>query len=317
MLKLRSDDVWSRLRAVAASPRRGTACVAVSFIGGGATTRLPLRRGDTLVTRCDEAAVRAGLVDPRELLRYLKRGVDVHAVANLHAKVFVLGGIAFVGSANLSSMSEHGLVEAVSESNEPRFVRACRRFVESLRGSVIDQFTVEALIPHYRPPKIHVPPSRTRKPRQAALSVVMLEPADLDDIDRSAVAASKRDAEGRIEDPDAFRLDYFRWSGKLPTRLRKGSMVLCCTEYGSRTTMVSPPARVVAIKRFRARRGARAIIYIAARKRFPERPLKSIMKRIPEAAMIRRVSVFRPITDRALARKLLALWPAVRPHDPR
>lgn len=105
MLKLRSDDAWPRLRAIARE-HRAPAFVAVSFIGKGAASQLPLRAGDTLVTRCDEAAVKAGLVDPRELRRYLKCGVEVHAVANLHAKAFVFGKIAFVGSTNISMMSE-------------------------------------------------------------------------------------------------------------------------------------------------------------------------------------------------------------------
>lgn len=312
MLKLRSEDAWPRLRAIARE-HRDPAFVAVSFIGTGAAAQLPLRAGDTLVTRCDEAAVKAGLVDPRELRVYLNRGVDVHAVANLHAKVFVLGQKAFVGSANVSKMSEQGLVEAIAECDAPRFVGACRRFVESLRGNVIDPYTVDSLIPLYRPPKIPAGGARTRRPIQSPLAIVMLEPIDFDEVDTSAVRESREAADAEIDDHETFKLDYFRWSGKVPSHMRKGTNLLCCTAYGPRTITVSPPARVISVKRFRTSRGARAIIYIAARKRFPERPLKRIVSRVPEAAAIRRVAYFRVVRDRELARKLVSMWPSASP----
>ena len=104
-VKLLTDTVWARLSVLARRPRRSAAAVAVPYLGVGAAKRLPLRRGDLLVTRFDDAAITAGLVDPRDVDKYLQRGVDVHAVTNLHAKVFVLGSCAVVGSTNISANS--------------------------------------------------------------------------------------------------------------------------------------------------------------------------------------------------------------------
>src|SRR5689334_13238468 len=106
--KLHRSDIWQRLRELSLSAR-GAVMVAAPYLGPGASTRLPLKRGDTLVCRCDEHAARTGCVDPREITKYLKRGVRVHAVSNLHAKVFVFPRRVLVGSTNISESSESHL----------------------------------------------------------------------------------------------------------------------------------------------------------------------------------------------------------------
>ena len=103
--------------------------MAVPFIGRGASYRLPLRKGDLLVTRFNRTSVSSGHVDPKELVAYINRGVEVQSVDNLHAKVYVFGSTAVVASANLSSESEHRLIEAGCSIRNPRMVAACRSFV--------------------------------------------------------------------------------------------------------------------------------------------------------------------------------------------
>src|SRR5262249_21814683 len=134
---LRTRDVWRRISALARTKRRGPAFVAVSYLGAGAADRLPLRTGDTLVTRFDDLAFKSGLVDPKEVVEYITRGVEVHAVANLHAKVFVLRDRALIGSTNVSDHSADRLIEAICETDSYRVVASAKRFVNSLRGDVI------------------------------------------------------------------------------------------------------------------------------------------------------------------------------------
>jgi len=122
-----SARIWPRLRQLARTGRR-RAYVAVPFLGRGAARRLPLRRGDVLITKFDLAAVRAGLVNPREVVAFIKRGVEVHSVANLHAKVYVFGRTAFVGSANVSASSEDSLIEAGCQVTSLDVVAECRAF---------------------------------------------------------------------------------------------------------------------------------------------------------------------------------------------
>ena len=135
MAYLLTEDAWPRIRAFA--QKRGPRLVAVPFVGTGAPSRLPLRSGDLLITRLDEPAVRAGLTNPTEIARLIRRGVEVHHVANLHAKVFVLGGVAVVGSTNVSHSSESQLLEAALLTDHRSTVHACAKFVRSLRGDLI------------------------------------------------------------------------------------------------------------------------------------------------------------------------------------
>src|SRR5437879_954134 len=99
-----SANIWPELRRLAKSKSR-RALVAVPFVGRNAARQLALRAGDILVTKFDEAAIRQGLVSPHAIVAFIQRGVNVYSVSNLHAKVFVFGRRAIVGSANVSSLS--------------------------------------------------------------------------------------------------------------------------------------------------------------------------------------------------------------------
>lgn len=110
--KLDTSGAWSRLRSLA---RTDQAFCAVPYFGTGASKQLPLKPGSCLVVRFDRSSVQSGQVNPKEIIRLIKRGVDVHACANLHAKVFVFGNTAIIGSTNVSTASEHHLIEACVE----------------------------------------------------------------------------------------------------------------------------------------------------------------------------------------------------------
>ena len=71
--------------------------VAVPYLSGDATRRLNLQQGDILVTCFDDQNIKSGAVSPAEVLKYLRRGVEVHHCSDLHAKVYVSGRRAVVG----------------------------------------------------------------------------------------------------------------------------------------------------------------------------------------------------------------------------
>jgi hypothetical protein len=68
---------------------KGQHWVAVPYVSPGAAKRLPLKRGDVLITRFDDATIMAGQTDPTEIARYIRKGVKVHNEPWLHAKVYV------------------------------------------------------------------------------------------------------------------------------------------------------------------------------------------------------------------------------------
>ncbi len=78
-------NVWTRIKTL--NSRRGQRLVAVPYLGENSLRRLTLRAGDVLVVRLDLATVKTGQTSPKDVLAYLKNGVEVHKQANLHAKV--------------------------------------------------------------------------------------------------------------------------------------------------------------------------------------------------------------------------------------
>jgi hypothetical protein len=107
------SDVWSRLIRTHRKGRRG-AWVAVAYFGKGAARLLRLRKGSQLVVDASENAVKSGLTCPDDLIALLKRGVRIFSIANLHAKVYVFGNAALIGSANASQHSARTLVDTSS-----------------------------------------------------------------------------------------------------------------------------------------------------------------------------------------------------------
>jgi phosphatidylserine/phosphatidylglycerophosphate/cardiolipin synthase-like enzyme len=89
------------------------------------------------VVDASERAVGAGQTDPGEILYFINRGVKVHSVENLHAKVFVLADAAVMGSTNVSRRSAVLLQEAAVLTTERGVVAASRRFVESQLGEEV------------------------------------------------------------------------------------------------------------------------------------------------------------------------------------
>jgi len=146
-------SVWG---AITASSRahKGPSDVAVAYFGQGVTKLLTLARGSRLVVDASEQAVKSGQTHPASLLALHRKGVSIFSVKNLHAKVFVFGRTAFIGSANVSERSARQLFEAVVRTTDTRVVRDARDFV---RESCIDPLRTEhlrTLQGIYEPPKI-------------------------------------------------------------------------------------------------------------------------------------------------------------------
>ena len=242
-VRLHSADAWGRIRDLTRPAKRPTVLAAVAFLGRGATKRLRLRCGDLLITRFDETNVRAGLVDPREVGEYLKKGVRVRAVNNLHAKVFVIGARALVGSTNVSENSEEYLVEAICESNEPGFVRSCRKFVEDLSSDEVTPEYCKMLESIYKP---HHWKEGSRLPKAkrtvttSGMAVVHLTIKDWDEADYAAERKGAPKAKKLISDHSRFSTDDFGWSGLPPAYLKPGVRLIRITEHSKLCLTASP-----------------------------------------------------------------------------
>ncbi len=202
----------------------------------------------------------------------MKRGVFIYTVANLHAKVFVLGRSAFIGSSNVSNRSASQLLEAAIRTNEPSAVAAAKDFVKGLCLTELTPTLLERLAKLYRPPSFpkdekakNAKPKAPVEPSMERVFLAQLELEEWSERDEAThksglVLAKKR----RMHTRD-FQLDSFRVSGKCVYQRR--DVVVQVTEEGAKGAFVSPPGNVVHVLTRRDRDTSTSFVYL-------ERPIR-------------------------------------------
>lgn len=286
---LHAHGVWSRLTALARSGKG--ASVAVPYFGSGASKLLPLKKGSTLVVRFDREAVRCGQVNPKEVIRLINDDVEVHACANLHAKVFVFGDTAIVGSANVSSSSANSLIEACVEVKGRRFAATCKRFIESLAGDKVGLEFAKTMVPLYRSPqfdgsrRVKARKARRVLPRHSDLWLVSLVSSKWKDIDYEQEEAGWSQAEKALTNPRKSDIETFAWWGPgFLEKVKRGERVLMSTKIDKRKVLVSPPGRLLDIRRYRVKSRKRAIVYVEVPRDKRRRDMNSFLKSLGPAA---------------------------------
>ena len=125
-----ATGLWDEIRVLACAP--GPKAVAVAY--ASCADAIPFSRGDTLVTDASDQAIRTGQTSAAVLAQLQREGVNVFSVEHLHAKVFVLGGVAVIGSANLSTSSQ-SLVEAALVTDDTEAVKEAAGWIRQLAES--------------------------------------------------------------------------------------------------------------------------------------------------------------------------------------
>jgi hypothetical protein len=263
-IALISQNIWPLITRAASSSRRSD-LVAVAYFGRGGARLLPLRPGSHLVVDASDSTVAAGATCPAELLQLLRRGVRVFSYPGLHAKVFVLGRRAFIGSTNASARSASVLKEAVAEVTEPRMVAEAGAFVRSLCRYELGPRRLRKLQALYRPPTF-VAGGGTGK--AAKLPRVFwlhkFEPAALPIGTEGAYRDGKREAKRRKR-ASSFEIDDFQWFG--PRSFGTGDVIIQATEE-AKGSFVWPPGDVIHVRGFRTVDGKRgSFVYLEAPKR--------------------------------------------------
>ncbi len=312
--RLLTNQTWDRITELAGKARR--ASVAVAYFGQGASRLLPLKAGSVLVLDLSTSAVRSGQTCPAEVAKLIRRGVEVHSCSNLHAKVFVFGKRAVVGSANASGHSASSLIEAAIETTDPTTVAQCREFIESLRGEHVDLVYARKLAKIYKPPQFAGGKSAggkpVRNPEHPALWAVPLARRDWDEEDNRAYEKGEALAKKKLRDEARFELQAYCWEGSGFRRpLRVGELVLQATTEGDGRVMLSPASRVILIRRYAVGSEQRMIVYLRAPKA-RRKDLKEVKKRIGLAwKLLRRLETPRVVRDKAAVHALLQLWPSL------
>ncbi len=236
--------LWPTVTRLAKKATR--ACVAVAYLGKGASQILPLKRGDVLVVDMSRGTVEAGATDPREVRKYLRSGVEVYTCTNLHAKVFVFDDEVVVGSANAS---RSGLVEAAVCCSNRRIADAARTFVQGVALDPVGDRWVEKCIGWYATKRTHRPGQKAAKPVTPGYSrvwIVSVHDAEWAEWEEGIVDKRVRVATGRLKDPDRCEVNSMIWTGtgRFGERVRQGDLLVQIHTAAARTR-VYPPCRVL------------------------------------------------------------------------
>ncbi|PZG12557.1 hypothetical protein C1I95_25565 [Micromonospora craterilacus] len=112
---------------------------AVAYAGDGAAELLPVKAGDLIVVNGSGNALASGATSARLLRAWYEQDVQLYAHETLHAKVFVIGRTAFVGSANLSLRAyTDGTVEAAIQSTDAAIVSGARQFIDEMAANATE-----------------------------------------------------------------------------------------------------------------------------------------------------------------------------------
>jgi hypothetical protein len=305
-----SQDIWPDLTKAVSNCRQRCA-VAVAYLGSGASRLLPLTKGSRLVVDASERAVSSGQTCPADLLKLVKRGVLVYSVPNLHAKVFVVGLAAYIGSVNVSRNSAEQLVEAVIRTTDKKAVLAARQFVLE---NCLHELTPEALKilgKLYHPPRVPGGKRKKRGPKETSkrptLPRLLITQLHIDSWtereqslhDSGVVVAKKRRKHRRT-----FKLDSFPVAGKC--RYQSGDVVIQVLDEGRGRVLVAPPGNVVYIHT--RRYGARQISFVFIER--PERPRRQVkvLARALGRGALKQLRGDGVIRDAKFAQALLNIW---------
>ncbi|MBN2581628.1 MAG: hypothetical protein JXL80_01070 [Planctomycetes bacterium] len=263
-----------------------------------------------------EAAVKSGQTNPTEVIKLLKRGVSIHSVENLHAKVFAVGRRAFIGSTNASNRSKDVLVEASVATNDASAVSACREFVGSLTGEPVTLHHARNMERIYRPPHIKGRRQRVRgrrgeaTPTHSRLWVLSLVVRSWDAQAEEEKSKGLPTAESRLRSTSRYKVDDFHWSGgSFLNRAKRNDLVIQVVEENKRRVMVRPPARVIYVKRYMKGRSNQAIAFLEMPKRLRSKKLALVRRRLgPASEFMKKRRVERVVRNVSLAHDILNLW---------
>lgn len=257
--QLLHKDLWTTLEKLAKTATRRRAAIAYAH-----EDVLHFREGDLLVTNASDAAIKCGSTSARLLKQLHQRKVDIHSCPTLHAKLLVMTGHAFVGSANLSINSRDHLTEAGLLTTDATLIDEVEAVIlrlaeqsTKLTGADLDRLLK---IKVHRSAPLHLE-KPVGKPRaevspKSDLWILKLhdeEPktkAQRDTFAEASTAGKKRKSHPEME-VDTF---WYNMGGKKPnmgTRIDVGDRVIMCSSDGESEHYhtVYRQGRVIAVER--------------------------------------------------------------------
>jgi hypothetical protein len=308
-------SVWPEITRLASRSAHRRA--AVAYIGKGGFDLLPMSDGNLLVVDCTPASARAGATYPAEITRFLNAGVAVHYRDGLHAKAFVFGGTAVIGSANASNHSDRDLTEAVVVTTDVATVRSTRKFIDELAkdSTEVTEEWIEQCQAVWREPRFAPRAQRSSEAgtiltaREGwALWYLHMEYYEPPMYVYDAMVQHLRSARRRTV--ARFRLETIGWSGR--PRFRVGDLVIQVV-YDDGNVRAYPPSVVEAV--WFAKRGQQQRRQVATIKSITSaQPVagKRIVRLADDHGFELADRGEQRVSDIAHRSAIMALWPSVQ-----
>lgn len=249
-----NEALWEEL---AVRIPKAKAAAAVAYLGTGASSLLPLKKGDRLVVDMSLRAVRSGTTDPREVQKLLRRGVEVFSRGSLHAKFFIIGKHLLAGSSNISKHAQNVLDEAAIVTDDPAAVRRASITFEQLCSEPVRKDYLQKCLDEYRPPKFVPGPAgpRTKKPKIVAAKLWLvggLHYRDLPEAEDDSVQRVVKKTKKKLLDFERSEVDYSHYPKPLRffKQLREGDWLVVCVSDGSGFDVYAP-ARFLGVEKYR------------------------------------------------------------------
>jgi hypothetical protein len=258
---LKDASLWKELR------RRAKGCrkVAAPYIGEGASTLLPWKKGDVLVCALSKVNARAGNVCPAEIEKLRKKGVKIYVEPDLHAKVMRLEDRAIVGSANISDRSKNKLDEAGVVLRDDAALASIDAWFAGRMGDPVSPGLIDACKKVYRKPKW--PPlgepakgrpagHERRRQHSSSLWIISTQPVgEFPEHEKKTVDSAVRAARKKLKKPRSHAIDNLRWQGgRFGQNVKPEDLVI--QVWNERGQHVAPHGRVLSVRRTKTNRGA-------------------------------------------------------------
>lgn len=311
-----NEALWEELGVRVPSAKLVRA--AVAYLGTGASGLLPLRKGDRLVVDMSLRAVRAGTTDPREVEKFLRKGVEVFSRGSLHTKFFILDKTTIAGSSNLSNHAKNSLDEAAVLTDDPATTRRASAIFDQLCTEPVRKDYLQKCIEAYRPPKFTGGPPQGAKGKRLSQGKVWiiggLVYRELPEDEENASERALKKVGKKLKDFERSAVEFSHYAKSLGFfgRIREGDWLIVCIGDGKGFD-VYPPARFLGVEHYARGKGKRRFLLLrevpsgaksvrwTAFQRAVPQSIKTVRSAKPRTA---------PITDEADADALLRLWNA-------
>jgi hypothetical protein len=153
-------------------------------------------------------------------------------------------------------------------------------------------------------------------PKQSILWAVPLVQEDWEDEDYRQAKFAKAEARKRLEKPRLFGVEDFLWyGGRFLDHVKFGQRVMMCTDVGKRT-MVTPPGRVIAVRRYKHKRSRRMIVCLAIRQKLRRKELRQFVKTLGvNGKPLKKLTSPLRIRNPLLSYKIGTTWPTAENGD--